>query len=153
MPNLFHMVYAKFHLVLRPISHGNPAMPFCILSEVDLYWNFPAAKRLILAWLKNVLKIILKLFEQFQKPTLQIWFFLKVVFKNTKNTLIFGVFVGFGSLANFLSFLVDNNRRKNWKTPFLRLRSYETWTSININIGLKKSMSNSTQILKLKPAT
>ena len=32
LPNPFHMVDAKFDLVLRPISHGNPAMPF-----VDLY--------------------------------------------------------------------------------------------------------------------
>ena len=28
LSNPFHMVYAKFDLVLRPISHGNPAMPF-----------------------------------------------------------------------------------------------------------------------------
>ena len=28
LPNPFHMVDAKFDLVLRPISHGNPAMPF-----------------------------------------------------------------------------------------------------------------------------
>ena len=27
-PNPFHMVDVKFDLVLRPISHGNPAMPF-----------------------------------------------------------------------------------------------------------------------------
>ena len=26
--NLFHMVDAKFDLVLRSIQHGNPAMPF-----------------------------------------------------------------------------------------------------------------------------
>ena len=26
--NLFHMVDAKFDLVLRPILHGNPAMAF-----------------------------------------------------------------------------------------------------------------------------
>ena len=28
LPNPFHMVDAKFDLVLRPISDGNPAMPF-----------------------------------------------------------------------------------------------------------------------------
>ena len=28
LPNPFYMVDAKFDLVLRPISHGNPAMPF-----------------------------------------------------------------------------------------------------------------------------
>ena len=28
LPNPFHMVDAKFDLFLRPISHGNPAMPF-----------------------------------------------------------------------------------------------------------------------------
>ena len=27
LPNPFHVVDAKFDLVLRPISHGNPAMP------------------------------------------------------------------------------------------------------------------------------
>ena len=26
--NPFHMVDAKFDLILRPISHGNPVMPF-----------------------------------------------------------------------------------------------------------------------------
>ena len=33
LPNLFPMVAAKFVLVLRPILHGNPAMPF---NEYDL---------------------------------------------------------------------------------------------------------------------
>ena len=28
--NPFHMVDAKFDLVLRPITHGNPAMPFSL---------------------------------------------------------------------------------------------------------------------------
>ena len=28
LPNPSHMVDAKFDLVLKPISHGNPAMPF-----------------------------------------------------------------------------------------------------------------------------
>ena len=28
LPNPFHKVNAKFDLVLRPISHGNSAMPF-----------------------------------------------------------------------------------------------------------------------------
>ena len=28
LSNPFHMVDEKFDLVLRPISHGNPAMPF-----------------------------------------------------------------------------------------------------------------------------
>ena len=28
LPNPFHIVDAKFDSVLRPISHGNPAMPF-----------------------------------------------------------------------------------------------------------------------------
>ena len=28
LPNPFHMVDAKFDLVLRPMSHANPAMPF-----------------------------------------------------------------------------------------------------------------------------
>ena len=30
LPNTFHMVDAKFDLVLRPISHGNPAMLFTV---------------------------------------------------------------------------------------------------------------------------
>ena len=33
LPNPFHMLDAKFDLVLRPISHKNPAMPF---TEIDL---------------------------------------------------------------------------------------------------------------------
>ena len=33
---IWHMVDAKFGLVLRPISHGNPAMPFNILLNVQL---------------------------------------------------------------------------------------------------------------------
>ena len=38
LPNTFHMVYAKFDLFLRPISHGNPAMlsykVFCFYKEL-----------------------------------------------------------------------------------------------------------------------
>ena len=34
LPNPFHMVDAKFDLVLRPISHVNPAMPFIKIYRV-----------------------------------------------------------------------------------------------------------------------
>ena len=36
LPNPYHMVDAKFDLVLKPISHGNPAMPFqyCAVESV-----------------------------------------------------------------------------------------------------------------------
>ena len=33
LPNPFHMVNSKFDLVLRPISHENPAMPFINKSQ------------------------------------------------------------------------------------------------------------------------
>ena len=33
--NLFHIVDTKFDLVLRPISHGNPAMPFEEFTQVQ----------------------------------------------------------------------------------------------------------------------
>ena len=33
LPNPFHMVDAKLDLVLRPIPHGNPAMPFLSISH------------------------------------------------------------------------------------------------------------------------
>ena len=39
LPNPFHMVYAKFDLVLRPISHGNPAMPFREWMRVSSAWK------------------------------------------------------------------------------------------------------------------
>ena len=35
LPNPFHMVDAKFDFVLRPISHGNPAIPF---KEFKIFW-------------------------------------------------------------------------------------------------------------------
>ena len=35
LPNPFHMVDAKFDLVLMPISHGNPAMPFIAIRNFN----------------------------------------------------------------------------------------------------------------------
>ena len=37
-PNPFHMVDAKFYLVLRPISHGNPAMSFTRIFLRDTFF-------------------------------------------------------------------------------------------------------------------
>ena len=34
LPNPFHMVDAKFDLLSRPISHGNPAMPFASFISI-----------------------------------------------------------------------------------------------------------------------
>ena len=40
LPNPFHMIDAKFDLVLRPISHGNPAMPFMKCSQIGSMHHF-----------------------------------------------------------------------------------------------------------------
>ena len=37
LPNSFHMVGAKLELVLRPISHWNPTMPFLVIFRVPQY--------------------------------------------------------------------------------------------------------------------
>ena len=39
LPNPFHIVDAKFDWVLRPISHGNPAMPFVDLIKTNNFAN------------------------------------------------------------------------------------------------------------------
>ena len=53
MPNPFHKVNAKFDLVLRPISHGNPAMPFIQIEWKRFYWNFIFCSENIVLLQKN----------------------------------------------------------------------------------------------------
>ena len=48
LPNPFHMVDAKFDLVLRPISHGNPAMPF-----LELFFSVYNMLKLEKCWYLN----------------------------------------------------------------------------------------------------
>ena len=40
LPNPFHMVDAKFDLVLRPISNGNPATPFIYFLLIYVQRHF-----------------------------------------------------------------------------------------------------------------
>ena len=39
LPIPSHMVDAKFDLILRPISHGNPAMPYGQVRSACLWYN------------------------------------------------------------------------------------------------------------------
>ena len=60
----FHMVDAKFDLVLRPISHRNPAMPFLCTFNFLMCILFMTIK--VLSFLTNcvILKEILELLER-----------------------------------------------------------------------------------------
>ena len=49
--NSSHKVNAKFDLVSRSISHGNPAMPFTLL-------DFPVPKRRRIAWSEEIIAAV-----------------------------------------------------------------------------------------------
>ena len=59
LPNPFHMVDAKFDLVLGPISHANPAMPFLIFSKSYFQKHKSSAQSLNFDWMWLVNELVL----------------------------------------------------------------------------------------------